>query len=83
MNSEQEITNLKLEVKAVKKIGEQIGYGHLMELASALWRKSLKDKGFPESRAFVATILSCVEKEMAQATEAERKMYDGFIKKFS
>jgi hypothetical protein len=83
MYSEQEITNLKSEVKAVKEIGEQIGYGHLMSLASALWRKSLKDKGYPESGAFVATILPCVEKEMAQATEAERKMYDGFIKKCS
>ncbi len=83
MYSEQEITNLKSEVKAVKQIGEQIGYGHLMSLASALWRKSLKDKGYPESGAFVATILQCVEKEMAQATEAERKMYDGFIEKWS
>lgn len=79
----QEITNLKSEVKAVKEIGEQIGYGHLMSLASALWRKSLKDKGYPESGAFVATILQCVEKEMAKATEAERKMYDGFIEKWS
>jgi hypothetical protein len=83
MYSEQEITNLKAEVKAVKEIGELIGYGHLMSLASALWRKALKEKGYPESGAFVATILQCVEKEMAQATEAERKMYDGFIEKWS
>lgn len=83
MYTEQEITNLKSEVKSVKEIGEQIGYGHLMSLASALWRKSLKDKGYPEIGAFVATTLPYVEKEMAQATETERKMYDGFIEKLS
>jgi hypothetical protein len=83
MYSEQEITNLKSEVKAVKELGEQIGYGHMMALASALWRKSLKEKGYPESGAFVATILQCVEKEMAEATKGEREMYDGFIERWS
>lgn len=74
--------NLEYEIKAVKQLGEQIGYGHLMDLASALWRKSLKDKGYPESGAFVTTILPCVEKEMAQVTEPQRKMYDGFIEQY-
>lgn len=74
---------MKSEIKAVKEIGEQIGYGHLMSLASALWRKSLKEKGYPESGAFVTTILQCVEKEMVEATEAECKMYDGYIEKWS
>lgn len=73
--------SLESEVQMVKAIGDKIGYGHLMELASALWRKDLREKGYPESGAFVPTILSCVEKEMAQQTESERKMYDGFIEK--
>lgn len=34
----------KSEAMAVKKLGESIGYGNLMELASALWRKDLKDQ---------------------------------------
>ncbi len=71
--------NIKSEVKAVKELGDEIGYGHLMALASALWRKSLKEKGFPESGAFVPTILECVEKEMAAKTRAERIMYDDFV----
>jgi len=74
-----EVTNLKSEVKLVQEIGEQIGYGHLMSLASALWRKSLKDKNYPEIGAFVPTILNSIEKEMAQMTESECKKYDSFI----
>ncbi len=79
MYSEQEITNLKSEVKAVK----EIGYGHLMALASALWKKSLKEKGYPESGAFVPAILQYVQKEIVEKTEGERKMYDSFIEKWS
>jgi len=68
--------NLAKEVIMVKEIGEKIGYGHLMELASALWRKSLKDKGLPESGAFIPSISEYGE-------NPERKMYDGFIEQFS
>jgi hypothetical protein len=45
------------EAQAVKKLGEEIGYGHLMSLASALWRESLHDKGYPITGAFVASLL--------------------------
>jgi len=75
-------TKIQLEIKAVKEIGEQIGYGHLMELASALWRKSLKVKGHPTTGAFVATILQCVEKEMAQKKEENNKFYDDLVEKY-
>lgn len=44
------------EALAVKMLGEEIGYGNLMEWASALWRKSLMDKGYPTSGAFVPKI---------------------------
>lgn len=29
------------EAREVKELGDEIGYGHLMSLASALWRKKL------------------------------------------
>jgi hypothetical protein len=35
------------EKRLVKKIGEVIGYGNMMELASQLWRESLKESGYP------------------------------------
>lgn len=44
------------EALAVKKLGEEIGYGNLMEWASALWRKDLKDNGLPVIGAFVPKI---------------------------
>ena len=80
MMSETERQRIKVEVEQVKELGEQIGYGHLMELASALWRKSLEEKNYPISGAFVTTIGQCVEKEMFKATEKSRKAYDAFVR---
>lgn len=41
------------EISIVDALGKEIGYGHLMSLASALWRKNLKEKGYPEDGAFI------------------------------
>ena len=60
------------EVEATKKLGEEIGYGHLMCLASALWRKSLSDKGYPTNGAFVPSIAK-------KSDEKEIKLYDSII----
>lgn len=48
--------NFKKEIISVKVLGEQIGYGNIMQIASSLWRKDLKDKGYPVIGAFVPTI---------------------------
>ena len=48
--------DMESELKQVKELGEAIGYGHLMSLASALWRKSLKDNGYPVSGAFIPAL---------------------------
>ena len=44
------------EAITVKMIGEETGYGNLMEWASALWRKQLKENGIPINGAFVPKI---------------------------
>lgn len=44
------------EIEIVKQLGDQIGYGHLMSLASALWRQTLKEKGYPTNTAEKDTI---------------------------
>ncbi len=76
--------NAKNEIKAVKALGEEIGYGQLMILASALWRKSLKDKGYPEVGAFVPTCLPFIgDKEILENTEKENKVYDRLIEKYA
>lgn len=40
------------EYRAVKLVGEKIGYGNLMTIASALWRRSMRDEGYPTSGVF-------------------------------
>lgn len=64
------------EVNKVKELGESIGYGHLMNIASALWRKNLQEKGYPTTGAFVPTCLQFVDKEMVEGMEKEHKIYD-------
>ena len=46
------------EILHVKALGEMIGYGNLMDIASVLWAHELKRNGFPDDRAFYPTILS-------------------------
>lgn len=65
------------EIKAVQELGEQIGYGHMMSLASALWRKDLKDNGYPEIGAFVPTISSFIKKGYYDAKG--EKNYDEYV----
>jgi len=51
------------EIEIVKALGETIGYGHMMVLASALWRESLKEKNYPTSGAFIGVCMSSVYKK--------------------
>ena len=46
------------ECEEVKRLGDQIGYGNMMTIASALWAKMLIDEGWTDSGAFFPTILS-------------------------
>ncbi len=48
---------MKAEILKVKRLGDEIGYGHLMSIASALWRKSLKEKNLQPYGAFVPTLI--------------------------
>ena len=54
MNNER----LKRECEEVKRLGDQIGYGNMMTIASALWAKMLIDEEFGDTEAFYPTILS-------------------------
>lgn len=42
------------DVYAVKRLGDEIGYGHLMALAHELWARYLEEKGLPRSGAHCA-----------------------------
>lgn len=59
-------TDIKWEAKKVKELGEQIGYGNMMWLASALWRKMLVEKGAGTSGAFVPCLFNIKDKNMVK-----------------
>jgi hypothetical protein len=71
--------NRKQEIEVVKKLGEQIGYGHLMSLASALWRQKLKETGTPISGAFVPTSINFIEEVYKVDTINSISSYDELI----
>lgn len=60
------------EAIAVKMLGEEIGYGNLMEWASALWRKELKEKGIPANGAFIPKIAELSPEQKAYDEMVER-----------
>ena len=47
---------LQIEELQVKELGEKIGYGKMMHVASKLWKQKLKETGVPEDRAFIPVI---------------------------
>lgn len=67
------------EVLLVKRIGDRIGYGHLMSLASALWRKRFPDEVV--SGAFVCVCETSVKEEILNAVKATNEVYDEIVKK--
>ena len=60
------------EYAAVKLVGEKIGYGNLMSIASALWRRDLRENGIPESGAFYPVCPDFVDKEVAKEIRMEQ-----------
>lgn len=75
------MTKHAFEVAAVKRLGEQIGYGHLMSLASALWRRHLT-KEYSEKMAdgaFVPTLKMLVVEDWQENVEKAIKLYDSIV----
>ncbi|PZT57413.1 hypothetical protein [Paenibacillus silvae] len=62
--------NRKAEIEAVKNLGEKIGYGNLMDIASGLWGISLEDKYGIKTGAFVPTVLPFINKKDRKIAEA-------------
>lgn len=75
------MTEHTFEVIAVQRLGDQIGYGHLMSLASALWRRNLtKEYGEKIAEgAFVPTLKMLVVEDWQENIEKENKLYDSIV----
>ena len=61
------------EIEQVKQLGESIGYGNLMDIASTLWAIRLEKEYGITSGAFIATIPSFMLKKEREKAVAERK----------
>ncbi len=53
------------EYAAVKLVGTKIGYGNLMNIAATLWRRHMRDAGYPESGAFYPTCPSMIDHDVS------------------
>lgn len=73
----------KRECEEVKRLGDQIGYGNMMTIASALWAKILVDQGYSDSGAFFPTILGNMKPgDLTVCAMSERAMYLELFKKW-
>jgi hypothetical protein len=52
------MTEHEKNVESVKRLGDAIGYGEMMVIASRLWQKKLEGMRLPKSGAFVPVILN-------------------------
>jgi hypothetical protein len=71
----------KHEIEQVKELGERIGYGNMMSIASVLWAMSLEEKHGITSGAFVATIPAFMKKREAEKAAKERESRKEFFKR--
>ena len=78
------INDLKQEAEMVKRVGEQIGYGNTMMIASALWVQHLIDNGLDETSAmlgaFYPACLGSLKKTNMKWAMEEMQRYRNLIK---
>ena len=65
----------KTDAEAVQSLGEELGWGHLMELAAALWAMDMRKDNLPDSGCFVPVCLSQVDSAIREDAKYEREMY--------
>ena len=71
----------KDEILAVKDLGERIGYGNMMDIASALWSIKLSDDGI-ERIMHVPTVEHCMKKKEWEMTRKAVRFRVEEIKSF-
>lgn len=63
------------EILYVKALGEMIGYGNLMDIASILWAEQLKRNGLSDSGACYSTIISEIKEGRLKDTLIEERLH--------
>lgn len=74
---------IELEVKAVKQLGEMIGYGNMITLATSLWRKKLIEGKLPPNGAFIGVLDDMIKPEYAEGVQSQVEGYDRLIEKYT
>ena len=72
---------MRAEMLAVQRLGECIGYGNLISWASALWRKSLREQGFPDSGAFIGVCECSVKRDCLDRIHKQEAVYDAWVER--
>lgn len=75
------MTENTFEVIAVQRLGERIGYGNLMSIASALWRRKMVKaygKGY-EIGVLVPVMSRLVKEERQESLHKEMKLMDRMV----
>lgn len=72
---------LRSEMEAVKQLGDEIGYGSLICWASALWRDLLRNRGIPESGAFIGVCENSIKESHLQEILKTEAVYDFLVQK--
>ena len=67
------------EVRVTKYLCDAYGYGHIMDLVSALWRRKLAEDGLPTNAAFIPTIETFIRGEHIRSTKCQARVYDKLV----
>ena len=67
------------EIETIKILGEKIGYGNMMGIASALWRENLKQNSCPISGAFIPVLPSDIKSGCKSLYKSENERMDEII----
>jgi len=72
----------KKEFEEVEALGNRIGYGNMMAIASALWRRTLQKKYGHTLGAFIPTCKEFILKKHHKMTDESSRITDSWLKKY-
>jgi hypothetical protein len=68
------------EIRAIKALGERIGYGNIMSIASGLWAVMLEDSYGIDSGAFVPTVIPLLKEDERERVISEQAYMKAHIR---
>lgn len=71
------------EIKIVQQLGRAIGYGHMMSLCTALWRRELAASYGDrcKSGAFIGVCACSIKEDVLPSAMQTVALYDGIVAK--